>query len=113
MFQKKFLPYSWPLTQLLKSGFAPSNDVNVFIGMDALRKGKVFSISYPERTLVLPPWHDPEIYHWPIVDCDMLIKDTGYADDDYLNDMAYCLYQNGANIVRLITPDFKFIVFNK
>lgn len=113
MQRKKNVPYSKPLAELIKSGFAPNNDVNIFIGNDAWRKAGVFSISYPERTLALPPWHNPFHYYWPVRECSIIVCDTGYAEPDYLYDLAECLYEHGADKVHLITPDYKFITYHK
>lgn len=113
MLRKKYLPYSKPLSDLLERGLTPSNDVNVFIGTDALRKGKSFSISYPERTLALPAWKDPRHYYWPVNECSILIFDTGYADEDYLDDLVFHLFKNEATVVRGITPDFKLNIYHK
>ncbi len=113
MERKKFLPYSKPLSELQQRGQIPNNDVYLFIGNHAWRKAKGFAVSYPERTLALPAWFCPGEYHWPVNQCDILIIDTGFAEDDYLNDIAYHLYINGANVVRCITPDDKLLVFRK
>jgi hypothetical protein len=113
MLRKKFLPYSKPLADLIKSGFAPSNDVNVFLGQNAWAKGKKFAVSYPERTLVLPPWENPSDFYWPVKECDVLVCDTGYAELDYLHDLALCLYESAASIVRMISPDFKITIYHK
>lgn len=113
MVHKKFLPYSKPLADLIKTGYAPTNDVNVFIGMKAWNKGKIFALSYPQRTLVLPAWQNPSDYYWPVKECSILILDTGYAEPDYLYDLAACLYENEATIVRLIDTDFKLINYHK
>lgn len=110
---KKFLPYSKPLHDLIESGYIPSNDVNLFIGQYSWRKGKNFSISYPERTLIIPPWNDPSDYYYPVSNCDILIFDTGYAEDDYINDLAYYLFEYGAKKVKFINTDFNVITFNK
>jgi len=113
MLRKKFLPYSKPLSDLMKSGHAPNNDVNVFIGHHAWKSGQKFSLVYPTRTLALPPWRNPSDYYWPVKECDILVLDTGYAENDYLHDLTVCLYESGANIVRMICPDFKLSIYHK
>lgn len=113
MLRKKFLPYSKPLCALVKTGCLPINDVLLFIGNKAWDKAKSFSISYPNRTLALPPWHSPGEYYWPIKGCSLLVFDTGYAEQDYLNELAVCLYENYASKVRMISPDFELNVYHK
>ena len=113
MLLKKFLPYSKPLSDLIKSGSAPSNDVNLFIGNHAWKKGASFSVMYPQRTLIIPPWNNPSNYYWPVFQCNILIFDTGYAEDDYLEDLIICLYENDASKVRMISPDFTLTVYHK
>ncbi len=113
MLKKKLLPYSQPLYRLIESGHAPSNDVNVFIGNRAVDKGAKFAFSHPERTLALPPWHDPSGYDWPVKECDILVFDLGYAEPDYLHDLAFCLYESEARIVRMISPYSKLTVYHK
>lgn len=113
MLYKKSLPFSKPLTELIAKGYAPTNDVMIFIGNKAWRKGKSFSLSYPERTLALPPWHDPRDYHWPVQECDILIIDTGYPEIDYVNDLVSELYDADASIVRMITHENILKIYNK
>lgn len=110
---KKLPPYGKPLSDLVTSGQRPSNDVNLFIGNQAWAKGHSFSISYPPRTLILPPWRSPNTYHWPVTQCDVLIFDTGYADQSYIEELAYCLFQDGANVVRSISPHFILSAYKK
>lgn len=113
MLRKKFLPYSKPLHDLIESGSVPSNDVNVFIGNRALDKARKFAFSYPERTLALPPWDNPSDYEWPVKECDVLVFDLGYAEPDYLHDLAFCLYESEARIVRMVSSDSKLITYHK
>jgi hypothetical protein len=109
----KLPPYAKPLKDLIDSRLRPNNDVYVFIGKDAWTKGKSFSISYPERTIAIPPWQSPESFIWAVKQCDILIVDTGFADASYIHELVYCLYENGANNVRLVTPDFSIVLFKK
>jgi len=110
---KKVPPYGKPLYQLIKSGSIPKNDVRLFIGNYAWEKGKNFSINYPTQTLILPPWESAYSYDWPITQCDVLIFDTGYAKEIYIQEIAYCLFQEGANIVRAVLPDFSMTVYKR
>ena len=100
---KKIPPYGKPLAELIKSGKTPNNSINLFIGNLAWQKGKNFSVSCPERTLIIPPWDAPYLYWWPVNSCDVIIFDTGYAEQDYINDLVECLYTDGADIARYIS----------
>lgn len=108
---KKTAPYGKPLQDLINKGMKPNNSVNLFVGRKAWVKGKAFSISYPDRTLILPAFECPSVYSWPVNDCDILIIDTGYCEMDYLNDLAFYLYEHGAKIVRCVLPDYEIISF--
>lgn len=110
---KRIPPFGKPLAQLIEDGFRPNNSINLFIGMNAWQKGQNFSKSYPTRTLILPPWHSSLSYYWPVKDCDILIFDTGYAENKYVNELAAALYQHEAEIVRFIDPYDNFIVYHK
>ena len=109
----KLPPYGKGLYDLIQQNLKPSNSVNLFIGTKAWDKGRAFSVSYPNRTLILPAWHDPYLYYWPVKDCDILIVDTGYANDDYIESLVISLYQHQAAIVRFIDPDMNLIVYHK
>jgi hypothetical protein len=113
MLHKKLPPYAAPLQKLQLENNPPANSVNIFIGMQAWKKAKAFSVSHPTRCIALPAWESPINYIWPIKGCDILIVDTGYAEKEYLEDLVYCLYQSGATIVRGVTPDFSLIVYHK
>lgn len=110
---RKLPPYGKPLHDLLQSGSHPKNDINLFIGHKAWKKGEAFSISYPTRTLIIPPWNNPGNYFWPVQNCDVLIIDTGYAEKQYLSNLAGVLFEHGASVVRGITPDFEIFKFSK
>lgn len=110
---KKLPPYGRPLADLIKKGFRPNNDINLFIGNKAWQKGNSFSITCPTRTLVLPPWLSPFDYHWPVKQCGILLFDTGYADKTYLEDLIYCLFKNEAASIYLVFPQFSSIFYKK
>ena len=110
---KKLPPYGKRLYDLQCQNQHPSNSINLFIGNHAWQKGEAFSRMYPARTLILPPWFSPNEYHWPVNQCDILIFDTGYAEEEYLDELAICLYQSGANIIRYIAPDFSLTIYHK
>lgn len=109
----KLPPYARPLYESLSNNELPNNDVHIFIGRKAWDKGKAFSVSYPNRICVLPAWHSPFAYYWPIQNCDILVCDTGYAEPDYLLELAQCLYEHCANIVRVISPEYKLSIYHK
>jgi len=111
--QKPLPPYGKPLAQLLSQGLRPRNDVYVFIGEGAWKKGENFHLSYPERTLVLPAWLPAYNYHWPVKDCEMTIVDTGYANEDYITELICELYSHKAREVWLITTEYQLIKYHK
>lgn len=108
---QKLPPYGKPLASLLQSGFKPNNDVYVIIGKHAWKKAHGLSISYPQRVLCLPPYECPSVYEWPVKQCDILLVNTGYGHDDYAQDVAFYLYQQGASLVHTITRDGDFYTF--
>lgn len=110
---KKIPPFGRALFALQQKGYCPRNTINLWIGQHAWDKGKIFSRMMPRRTLILPPWLAPEKFHWPVKEADVLIHDTGYAEQDYLDDLARVLYQDGADIVRCLTPDLILQIFEK
>ena len=110
---RKIPPYGKPLDNLIKSGYRPQNSINIFIGTRAWEKGRGFSISHPTTTLVLPAWEAAAYYFWPVKGCDILIHDTSYADDDYVNELVCALYQHEADIARFINDEKKLIIFHK
>lgn len=110
---KKIPPYGKPLDELIRSGLRPTNSINLFIGTHAWEKGKSFSLSYPTRTLALPAWQSPHNYSWPVQGCDILIHDTSYANEDYVRELAYALYQHEADIVRFINSEKSIITYHK
>lgn len=110
---KKLPPFGKSLNEIVQKGFRPTNSINLFIGHNAWNKGQNFSISYPTRTLVLPPWLSPSNFYWPVTQCDVLIFDTGYADIKYVEDLVFSLYSDRADIVRYISPEFTLTVYRK
>lgn len=111
---KKLPPYGKPLYELQQQGFKPSNSINVCMGGRAWEQASRTSISAPNRTLALPPWASPLSFIWPVARCDVLIHDSGFADDRYIEDLVCCLYDANAEIVRYLSPmDLKLTVFHK
>ena len=109
----KIPPYGKSLFELQKKGLKPNNSVYVWIGLNAWIKGRVFSNSMPNRTLVLPPWESAIKYDWPVKDCDVLIQASPYADQDYIEETVYYLYKHDAEIVRAVSGDFTLTVYHK
>lgn len=106
-------PFAKPLYDLHMKGQIPLCGVWLFLGKDSWAKGKAFSISYPARVLAIPPWNSALTYYWPVRDCDILMVDTGFSNDDYLDEVASCIYEFDAKIVRLITFDNALIIYHK
>src|SRR5258708_1868426 len=111
MIHLKTPPYGKPLADLIHSGFKPNNSVYVFIGQQAWHMGRARSISNPCNVLVLPAYHCPTAYQWPVYQCDILIIDTGYPEIEYIEDLVFCLYSYGALVVRYLSPDLKLTIF--
>jgi hypothetical protein len=109
----KLPPYGKPLYELISKGFKPNNSVNLFIGHNAWKKGEAFSISYPSRTLILPPWLSSVDYFWPVKSCDMLVHDTSYSEQEYINRLVFSLYEHDADIVRVIDSKKNLIIYHK
>jgi hypothetical protein len=105
---KKLVPFS----KFLAENPKPTNDVYLFIGRHAWKKSRAFQVQRP-GTLCLPPYHEPTLYRWPVDGCDILVYDTSGCDKDYVRDLAQCLFDYEANIVRYISPDFLMTVFKK
>lgn len=106
-------PYGKALYALQKSGQYPKNSINVWAGAFAWRKAQLFTASCPARTLILPPWENPENYYWPVNKCDVLINNTSPCEDDYIEDLVYELYKGGAEIVRYLSPCLELTVFHQ
>ncbi len=109
----KIPPYGWALHQLQRNGLRPSNDVYVFIGNKAWQKAKEFSSIYPKRIMMIPPWLSANDYNWPVKACAVLIFDTGYAEIDYVDEIAKRLFKEGASHVRSVDTDFKLTIHQK
>lgn len=110
---KKIPPYGKALYNLQKSGNPPTNSINIWIGLNAWKKGQAFVASYPSRTLVLPPWENPLEFYWPVNFCDVLIHDMGGAEEEYIEDLVFELYKCGADIVRYLAPNLTLSIYTK
>ena len=111
--QQKIPPFGKSLFALQQKHLKPISSVYLWIGDKAWQKGKAFSPSRPVTNLILPPWECPTTYLWPVKDCDVLILETSFADLEYVEDLVYCLYSAGAEIVRLIKVNDQLIVYHK
>jgi hypothetical protein len=100
----KIPPYGKALYALQKSKVIKHHIVIVWIGLNAWKKAEKFFLKHPSGTLALPAWESPDKYFWPVKNCDVLIEDTGYAEDDYVDDLIYELYKCGAVIVQYAAP---------
>ena len=110
----KLPPFAKPLFELQKTGYKPTNDIYLFTGYKAWEKGKAFSISYPQRVMIIPPWYDPCDYTFPVNGCGVMLFDSGYALDEYIETTAACLFRDGATKIYFIPTDYsQIIIYNK
>lgn len=110
---KKIPPYGKALFNLQQQGLKPQKTIFLWIGNNAWAKARDTADLRYDRTLLLPAWVCPTGFIWPVKGARVLIVDTGYAEPEYLNDLVFCLYQNGAEIIFCNTPDANLIVFHK
>ena len=110
---KKLPPYGKELFLLQQKGERPHNSIYVYIGLNAWKLGSSSYISRPARTLLLPPWEDPDVYDWPVDECDVLICKTSWADSDYIDDVVKSLFIAGATRAILLDYDHNTIFFHK
>lgn len=107
----KLPPYGKPLKDLIDKRFKPDNSIFLYIGREAWDRARKKLISHPNNVLVLPPYNCPTLYDWPVKQCDVLIIDCGYPEQDYIDDLVFCLYNADAEVVRYISPDHKLTVY--
>ena len=110
---RKIPPYGKALYDLYKKNLKPEYSIRLFIGSYAWSRAKIFAYDFPERTLLIPPWLCPSDYFFPVKQCKVLIVDTSFAENDYLDDLAYCLFKDEADFVICNQPDANFINFKK
>ncbi len=105
---KKLPPYGYIFQQnLLSTGIPPY--VYIFIGNNAWRlAGK-----WQPFAMVLPPWLSPNGFIWPVKGCKVAIFDTGYAEEDYVRELAGELYKGQAESVMALSPNYSITVFKK
>jgi hypothetical protein len=106
---KKLPPYGSYLNSL---SIPPKNSVYIFCGNKAWEKSSIFQ-KFRKTTLCLPPWLCASKFKWPVQGCDILIFDTGWADESYLSDFAGELYFSNAKIVRCVSPLLEIFKFTK
>lgn len=100
-----------PYGKVLKS-LNPTNDVFLFVGQHAWQKAKNFQLQRP-GTLCLPAYLDPFEFEWPVCGYDILVIDTGYCDQDYIETIAACLLSFEANIVRYVSLEGYLTIYKK
>jgi len=88
-----------------------SNEVIIACGKEAINISSRFNDIPP--WLILPYPDSAILYKWPVSGAKIIIFDTSLCDDDYLNDLAYCLYTANASVVRCVLPDFSGFTFDK
>lgn len=109
----KLPPYAKNLLEQISKGVVPSKFIYLWIGNKAWDLANRMSLLLPDRTLLLPPWLPAYDYHWPVSLCKILIVDTGYAEQDYIQEIVYSLYKNGAVEVRFLCPNFDLTIYKK
>lgn len=111
----KYPPFSKKIVDLLLKKEKITNSINLYIGCDAWRKGSVMHKSFPNFTMILPPYDSPLNYSWPVFNCDILIIDLGGCDEQYIQDLALQLFISHAASVRYISPSpfYLLTVFKK
>src|SRR5574338_281640 len=108
MYQKKTLklpPYGGILNSIIQSGHRPSLPIYLHMGENAWEEGKDFADQWPERTLVLPYKHDPELYYWPVNGCNIWIFDTTFHRPETIENLALALFRDGANHICYQSPN--------
>lgn len=109
-FLKPLPPFGKLLELSLSIGKKPTNSIFFFAGIGSWQKAKTFTRI--QTVLCLPYGEDPFKYRWPIMECDVLVIDTGGLEPDYIEKLAYCLLIAGASIVRCLAFD-KVIVYRR
>ena len=108
----KLPPFGKYLSTLIKNKQPPNNDVYLFIGEHAWDKAFAFNEIRP-TTLCLPHGDPSDCYKWPVENCDVLVFDTSYSEEIYVENTAFCLLKAGANIVRYLSLDNDLFIYKK
>ena len=106
-------PFGKPLKLLIDNNQIPNNSVYVYVGNKAWEKGKLSSLSRPDRTLALPPNHSPLLYDWPVNGCDILIIETSQTDMEYVETLVKILFSHRATKVTLLSFDLFITIYKK
>jgi hypothetical protein len=110
---KKIPPFGEGLFELQQQGKVPIGSVYLWIGDRAWYKGAAFSASRPFTNLLLPPWLSSTEYIWPVRQCNVCIFDTGYAELEYVEELAYCLLKEGATNIHYSDPYHNLTIYHK
>jgi len=103
-------PYSRHVKDALEAGHF--NEIYIFIGQHAWKKGQNFSAFRP--ALVLPPWHSAQAYDWSLVKYrHLLIIDTGYSELDYFDEIARECFMFEAVCIAAINDRDEFFKYHK
>ena len=76
------------------------------MGKEAWQKGRNFS-ERGQTVLVLPPDETPELYIWPVDNCDVLAMVTSPIAPHIIKQTAHALLLSGARVVRVLLPTHK------
>lgn len=88
------------------------SEIYLFIGRRSWEKASNFQIQRP-GTLCLPAYLNPYDFTWPIKDSEILMFDTSWCDDNYIEEIVKCLFFYEAKIVRFFNSCDDFFVFRK
>lgn len=111
MSHKKVPPYGKYYFDLLNAKSSLPKIIHIICGQRAWELCNKYHANPP--WLALPAYECPSGYLWPVAHAETVIYDTGYCEDDYLNDLAFCLYQSGAKLVRVVLPNFDSFTIEK
>lgn len=107
---RKIPPFASRVQKSIIEGY--KNNIYFYIGYDAQERASNMNISRP--CLFLPPYECPSKYIWPVKNAEILVFEREKFNDEFLNDLAYWLFQDGASKVTV----WKFengesIIFNQ
>lgn len=106
----KLPPYGSQVKNAIANGRL--NEVVVFAGIHAWRKGQAFALSKP--SLILPPWGEAYGYDWSVTRYqDVLLIDTGGCEQDYFDLIAKELFYHGAIVIRALTENNEFFKYTR
>ena len=107
-------PYAKPLSLLQAQGYRPANDIYLFIGPHAWRKCAGLKSLHSERLMMIPPWLSPSRYFYPVMQCGVMLFDTGWAHQEYIDETVTALFRDGAKKVYHIPTNLKpLVIFHK